>query len=166
MKRERPLGISIICIFLFVIHLFPSSGLLHKAFELGQTFSNGGIEAFYSAYKATVTPADTKMLGRLLVVFIGIGGLWVMKQWSVYLVAGGVAWGLFEQAQLGNFGLVGFVLPVIAVTLMFIFFYQKPKTRVHSPKVHYYSTESSSLEEIGGTSRPEGEKSAVDDIIY
>lgn len=164
MKRQRPVVISAVCIFFFTMNLFPTAPLMEKAFELSKEFSNGGVEQLYSAYKASVKPELIRQLVVVTLMFLAVSGLWCMKRWALFLLAGTVAWTTWQLVEAQNFGLISFILPLVALASAFVYYFKPPSTKVHQPEVHYYTAKASSSDD--GDERDPSEKSALEELIY
>lgn len=158
MRKERPLILSIVLSYFFVVYVIPDlATVLMAAVEVVEDFGRGGIGKMYSSYKAKIKPPIYHSLAEGIVYLIILSGLWGMRRWGLYGFSALVLYMLWLLVSEGSLSVVSYAILAGSLAIAWYSFY-KPAKKVELPPTHQYT---------GKVVRSDHEpKSAIEDLIY
>ena len=160
MRLERPLFVSIVCAYFFLLNSAPAARAMTKFLGFAKEYSQGGFDQFYSAVKAGLDTALVIQTLHVSVMFLALAGLWAMKRWALLIFSAILCYQMYEQFINQQVSVMSTGASLLALAGCWFYFFSGPKMTINRPEVHYYGNGEPAA-------REEGEpRSAIEELLY
>lgn len=164
-RRSRPLIITAICVLFFYFNLGPTSTLYGLILGLSQDYYQGGWDRFHAAYRSGVTFQHYLLLGRVVLMFVAIGGMWNMRIWGIVILDGFIAFDSWGALSAGYFSPITAAFNLIALVAPWLYFIKLPSAQQPRP-TQPISVPEPSPGDSDDSQTGERRKNPINELIY